>query len=65
MFDASAVNVTAHSTVLGAVTFVEDEEPQLVVSRRLAAAANDRTSATMRGMTLSTRGYQVVYMRHK
>jgi hypothetical protein len=45
MFREFEVSVTAHCAVVGAVTLVDDEEPQLARTRSIAAAAADRVSA--------------------
>ena len=48
MFSEFEVSVTAHCAVVGAVTLVDDEEPQLARTRSIAAAAADRVSAARR-----------------
>ena len=63
MFREFEVSVTAHCAVVGAVTLVDDEEPQFARTRSIAAAAADRASAARR-VTSVIESYQRRASRH-
>jgi hypothetical protein len=49
MLRESEASVTAHCALVGAVTLVDEEEPQLASTTSVVAAANDRASAARLG----------------
>ena len=48
MFNEFEASVTPHCAVVGAVTLVDDEEPQLASAQSIATATADRASAVSR-----------------